>query len=253
MECNTFSSSYLYLHHSLLLSYHLSLHHILICRLHVYGVDFRNLTALEWFCSYVISNYDRLDAIVNNAAQTVRRPPAYYAHLLEGELMLTHLAAGAESNAHSNSDDTIGSSSSSSSSAAQSARSVLRHQTLFASSLSAAVNASEDKHIESGNAESTAPHSAETHTSISPHATGGVLSDRNTQSVPRGIQMTPSITSSDMTQIMLTKVCVNCSVFFSLLLYPTQFCPVYFYSVLSFVLILLILFYIFFGEAEYNA
>ena len=222
MECDTFSPSYLYLHHSLLLSYYLSLRIICTCRLHVYGVDFRNLTALEWFCSYVISNYDRLDAIVNNAAQTVRRPPAYYAHLLEGELMLTHLAADAESNAHSNSDDTNGnssstSSSSSSNSAAQSARSVLRHQTLFASSLSAAVNASGDKHIESGNAESTAPHSAETHTSISPHATGGVLSDRNTQSVPRGIQMTPSITSSDMTQIMLTKVCVNCSVLFCVL------------------------------------
>ena len=133
--------------------------------------------------------------------------------------MLTHLAADADSNAHSNSDDindtnnnSTSSSSSSSScnnnsnSAAQSARAVLRHQTLFASSLSAAVHASENNHLESGSEQSPTPRSTETRTAVSTHATGGVLSDRNNPLVPQGMQMTPSITSSDMTQIMLTKV-----------------------------------------------
>ena len=36
-------------------------------------------------CAFVTEKFDRLDAIVNNACQTVRRPPQYYAHLLSGE------------------------------------------------------------------------------------------------------------------------------------------------------------------------
>ncbi|CAE7550983.1 unnamed protein product [Symbiodinium microadriaticum] len=54
-------------------------------RLQVYGLDFRDLSRLEAFCCHLEQNYDRLDVIINNAAQTVRRPPAYYAHLLEAE------------------------------------------------------------------------------------------------------------------------------------------------------------------------
>lgn len=30
-------------------------------------------------------NYARLDHLINNAAQTVRRPPGFYAHMLEIE------------------------------------------------------------------------------------------------------------------------------------------------------------------------
>ena len=40
---------------------------------------------LESFCCHMEQTYPRLDVIINNAAQTVRRPPAYYAHLLEAE------------------------------------------------------------------------------------------------------------------------------------------------------------------------
>lgn len=54
-------------------------------RLHVYGLDFRDMNGLEAFCAFVESHYERLDVIINNAAQTVRRPPAYYAHLIAGE------------------------------------------------------------------------------------------------------------------------------------------------------------------------
>lgn len=51
-------------------------------RLHMFGLDFRNLRMLERWCDLVSERYPRLDAIVNNACQTIRRPPTYYAHLL---------------------------------------------------------------------------------------------------------------------------------------------------------------------------
>lgn len=50
--------------------------------LQVYGLDFRDLSALEKFCEHVRAKYTRLDALVNNACQTIRRPPSYYTHML---------------------------------------------------------------------------------------------------------------------------------------------------------------------------
>jgi NAD(P)-dependent dehydrogenase (short-subunit alcohol dehydrogenase family) len=41
--------------------------------------------AVELFTSWVISQFGHLDGIINNACQTIRRPPQYYAHLLEYE------------------------------------------------------------------------------------------------------------------------------------------------------------------------
>ena len=48
-------------------------------RLHVIGLDLRDLHAVESFCAGMLARRDRLDIIVNNACQTVRRPPAYFA------------------------------------------------------------------------------------------------------------------------------------------------------------------------------
>lgn len=56
-----------------------------IKRLHIYGLDFRDIASLEKFCQHVSSQYTRLDVIINNACQTVRRPPAYYAPLINAE------------------------------------------------------------------------------------------------------------------------------------------------------------------------
>ena len=56
-----------------------------IDRLDIFGMDLRHLPSVEIFARYVTQNYDRLDLLINNAAQTVRRPPGFYAHLLEGE------------------------------------------------------------------------------------------------------------------------------------------------------------------------
>ncbi len=55
-------------------------------RLHIYGLDLRHTPSVELFCAYVAQKYNRLDILVNNAAQTVRRPPGFYAHLMHNEL-----------------------------------------------------------------------------------------------------------------------------------------------------------------------
>lgn len=54
-------------------------------RLHVKGLDMKCIAAVEAFTGWVAANFDHLDAIINNACQTIRRPPQYYAHLLENE------------------------------------------------------------------------------------------------------------------------------------------------------------------------
>ncbi|MBC7872317.1 MAG: SDR family NAD(P)-dependent oxidoreductase, partial [Chitinophagaceae bacterium] len=51
-------------------------------RLHIFAVDLRQITRLESFVDYLYSHFSHIDILVNNAAQTVKRPPAYYAHLL---------------------------------------------------------------------------------------------------------------------------------------------------------------------------
>lgn len=51
-------------------------------RLHIYALDLRVLIALERFIQHLKDTFPRLDILVNNAAQTIRRPPAFYAHLM---------------------------------------------------------------------------------------------------------------------------------------------------------------------------
>ncbi|WP_378187834.1 SDR family NAD(P)-dependent oxidoreductase [Aquimarina sp. W85] len=54
-------------------------------RLHIHGLDLRHIPSVEIFCNYIEQTYDRLDILINNAAQTVRRPSGFYLHLLENE------------------------------------------------------------------------------------------------------------------------------------------------------------------------
>jgi len=56
-------------------------------RLKIYGLDFRDIKTLERFCAMLVSELPRLDVIINNACQTIRRPAAYYKHLLPTESM----------------------------------------------------------------------------------------------------------------------------------------------------------------------
>jgi NAD(P)-dependent dehydrogenase (short-subunit alcohol dehydrogenase family) len=54
-------------------------------RLQIYGLDFRHLPVLERFIEHLHERYPALDILINNAAQTVRHPLAYYARLLPFE------------------------------------------------------------------------------------------------------------------------------------------------------------------------
>jgi NAD(P)-dependent dehydrogenase (short-subunit alcohol dehydrogenase family) len=54
-------------------------------RLAIFGLDLRHTPSVEAFCREMLATRDRLDFIINNACQTVRRPPEFYAHMMEGE------------------------------------------------------------------------------------------------------------------------------------------------------------------------
>jgi NAD(P)-dependent dehydrogenase (short-subunit alcohol dehydrogenase family) len=55
-------------------------------RLHLYPLDLRDVAHVRWFASHLVQQYDRIDIVIHNACQTIRRPPQYYAHLLDREL-----------------------------------------------------------------------------------------------------------------------------------------------------------------------
>ncbi|AKJ07923.1 enoyl-ACP reductase-like protein [Archangium gephyra] len=55
-------------------------------RLHIHGLDLRHAPSVELFARHLEQTHHRLDILINNAAQTVRRPPGFYSHLLQGEL-----------------------------------------------------------------------------------------------------------------------------------------------------------------------
>ncbi|MFM2076116.1 MAG: hypothetical protein RJA49_6 [Actinomycetota bacterium] len=54
-------------------------------RLEIFGLDLRHTPSVEAFCHHLLATRDRLDFIVNNACQTVRRPPAFYRHMMDTE------------------------------------------------------------------------------------------------------------------------------------------------------------------------
>jgi NAD(P)-dependent dehydrogenase (short-subunit alcohol dehydrogenase family) len=54
-------------------------------RLKIHGLDLRHIPSVEIFCNYIEKKYERLDILINNAAQTVRRPAGFYSHLMENE------------------------------------------------------------------------------------------------------------------------------------------------------------------------
>ena len=54
-------------------------------RLKIHGLDLRHIPSVEIFCNFIEKQYDRLDILINNAAQTVRRPAGFYQHLMHNE------------------------------------------------------------------------------------------------------------------------------------------------------------------------
>jgi NAD(P)-dependent dehydrogenase (short-subunit alcohol dehydrogenase family) len=61
-------------------------------RLHVYGIDLRHTPSVELFARHVLATQTRLDALINNACQTVRRPSGWYDHVVVGEDEPAHTA-----------------------------------------------------------------------------------------------------------------------------------------------------------------
>ena len=47
-------------------------------RLHVYGLDLRDVTGVEAFTMFIKKHYEKIDVLINNACQTIRRPVGYY-------------------------------------------------------------------------------------------------------------------------------------------------------------------------------
>jgi len=54
-------------------------------RLEIYGLDLRHTPSVEAFCKELLAKEQRLDFIINNACQTVRRPADFYEHMRETE------------------------------------------------------------------------------------------------------------------------------------------------------------------------
>ncbi|MEI7808533.1 MAG: SDR family oxidoreductase [Verrucomicrobiota bacterium] len=54
-------------------------------RLEIFGLDLRHTPSVEAFCKHLLNTRSRLDFIINNACQTVRRPPDFYQHMMNLE------------------------------------------------------------------------------------------------------------------------------------------------------------------------
>jgi NAD(P)-dependent dehydrogenase (short-subunit alcohol dehydrogenase family) len=59
-------------------------------RLEIFGLDLRHTPSVEAFCKHLLTTRNRLDFIINNACQTVRRPPDFYQHMMELETGSLH-------------------------------------------------------------------------------------------------------------------------------------------------------------------
>ncbi len=55
-------------------------------RLEIHGLDLRHAPSVEIFTRFLVERLPRLDYILNNACQTVRRPAGFFRHLLAREL-----------------------------------------------------------------------------------------------------------------------------------------------------------------------
>jgi len=54
-------------------------------RLQIHGLDLRHTPSVELFSRFLLERLPRLDYLINNACQTVRRPASFFQHLLAAE------------------------------------------------------------------------------------------------------------------------------------------------------------------------
>lgn len=62
-------------------------------RLEIFGLDLRHTPSVEKFAQFLVGHLPRLDFLINNACQTVRRPAGFYDHLMAGEMQPPALTA----------------------------------------------------------------------------------------------------------------------------------------------------------------
>ena len=65
-------------------------------RLSIYGLDLRHTPSVEAFARHISEALPQLDFLIQNACQTVRRPPEFYTHLIVGEVAAMALLPAAE-------------------------------------------------------------------------------------------------------------------------------------------------------------
>lgn len=65
-------------------------------RIHIYGLDFRQIERVEQFATFLDQQFPSIDIIINNAAQTVRMPEEEYLALATQEQTLQQQLAGNE-------------------------------------------------------------------------------------------------------------------------------------------------------------
>lgn len=57
-------------------------------RLTIYALDLKHINSVEAFTDYLNQTYDALDILINNAAQTLRKPDSFYQHMARQEQQL---------------------------------------------------------------------------------------------------------------------------------------------------------------------
>jgi hypothetical protein len=55
-------------------------------RLQIEPLELRSQASIDSFCTWLCKAHPRVDILINNAAQTLRRPPAFYRHLIANEI-----------------------------------------------------------------------------------------------------------------------------------------------------------------------
>lgn len=59
--------------------------------LHIYGIDFRFMNTVTQFIDTINSTYEKIDILINNAAQTICHKASYYEHLIEKETIYDNI------------------------------------------------------------------------------------------------------------------------------------------------------------------
>jgi len=55
-------------------------------RLYIFGIDFLDIKMVDNFINFLNTSYPKLDILINNACQTIRRPKEFYEHLRSNEI-----------------------------------------------------------------------------------------------------------------------------------------------------------------------